>query len=225
MKKHTNAGGSDISDAIGQFEDPNPPTAAGANPGGPDYKKLIERAITDEVITLHGDEGAREKVLAEVEQGMGDAFDLATFDAAWAEVEPRLTFTEHSRSPRWSTRRLALKAPGAVDVTSPPELRLALACALWADLATLAKANEEHDLRGDHYTSGSEEDRLRAEVLALTAGVDMSEALTSLRGSATLRKLATESIEARGLPVVDAHGFGEGWQTMGTVPMVAPGAA
>ena len=113
-----------------------------------------------------------------------------------------------------------------ITIDSPPALRLALACALWADLAEVVKVNDENALsRGRDASETSEEKALRAETLALLAGVDVPVALATLRADHALRDSAVAGMVVRGLRVVDAHGFGEGWQAMGTAPMVAPGAS
>lgn len=106
-----------------------------------------------------------------------------------------------------------------IDSNSTPELRLALACALWADLCQLDKNQHENELRENAYQYSPEAGALREEVVTLIASVHMPTALEVLRKSAAIRQIAIEGIQARGLPVVDAHAFGEGWAKLGSVAL------
>lgn len=107
-----------------------------------------------------------------------------------------------------------------IDRDSTPELRLALACALWADLCKVVDTMDEDDRReGRDALYNPTTDLIREEVVTLVASVHMPTALEVLRKSAAIRQIAIEGIQARGLPVVDAHAFGEGWRQLGSVAL------
>lgn len=118
-------------------------------------------------------------------------------------------------------RRLARYRRSHRDLAARPAVRLALACAWWC----LSCASPP--LWPGEYTSDerarerfeADRDDEHTEATRLLASINVRAALAELAASSVLRGVARGELKRLGLPLVAAHGFGEGWRNMGTVEL------